>query len=227
MILFYIKILNKYNKLIKMNNMNMNPMTFNAMLNMMNQLYPNMGYNMNNFNMYNNQFLYCLMMNWMMMNPSLIQTYNNLNQNNQFNMNQINQFNNNNPNRKGMSVISVSQEDLNQAKVTGGGVISNNFQNMNCDFSSPDDLTPKYNIYFKTQKDQQMNIFCPCNLKIKDLLIKYINRLGLGPGVMGSSIFFLFNSAKLDLNENRTVGEMGMTSGSTVVVLDIRGVIGS
>ena len=35
-----------------MNMMNMNPMTFNAMLNMMNQLYPNMGYNMNNFNMY-------------------------------------------------------------------------------------------------------------------------------------------------------------------------------
>ena len=210
-----------------MNMMNMNPMTFNAMLNMMNQLYPNMGYNMNNFNMYNNQFLYCLMMNWMMMNPSLIQTYNNLNQNNQINMNQFNQFNNNNQNKIGMSTISVSQEDLNQAKVTGGGLISNNFQNMNCDFSSPNDPTPKVNIYFKTQKGQRMNIVCPCNLKIKDLLIKYIERIGLGPGVMGSSIFFLFNGGKLDINENRDVTQMGMTSGSTVVVLDIRGVIGS
>ena len=210
-----------------MNNMNMNPMTFNAMLNMMNQLYPNMGYNMNNFNMYNNQFLNYLMMNWMLMNPSLIQTYNNLNQNNQFNMNQFNQFNNNNQNRKGMSCISVSQEDLNQAKVNGGGLISSNFQNINCDFSSPYDNTPKVNVTFKTQKDQKMNIICSSNLKIKDLLLKYINRLGLGPGVIGSSIFFLFNGAKLDINENRTVGEMGMTSGTTVVVLDIRGVIGS
>ena len=210
-----------------MNNMNFDPMTFNAMLNMMNQLYPNMGYNMNNFNMYNNQFLYCLMMNWMMMNPSLIQTYNNLNQNNQINMNQFNQFNNNNQNKIGMSTISVSQEDLNQAKVTGGGLISNNFQNMNCDFSSPNDPTPKVNIYFKTQKGQRMNIVCPYNLKIKDLLIKYIERIGLGPGVMGSSIFFLFNGGKLDINENRDVTQMGMTSGSTVIVLDIKGIIGS
>ena len=194
---------------------------------MMNQLYPNMGYNMNNFNMYNNQFLYCLMMNWMMMNPSLIQTYNNLNQNNQINMNQFNQFNNNNQNKIGMSTISVSQEDLNQAKVTGGGLISNNFRNMNCDFSSPNDPTPKVNIYFKTQKGQRMNIVCPYNLKIKDLLIKYIERIGLGPGVMGSSIFFLFNGGKLDINENRDVTQMGMTSGSTVIVLDIKGIIGS
>ena len=52
MLLFYKKI-----KLKMMNNMNINPMTFNAMLNMMNILYPNMGYNINNFNMYNNQFL--------------------------------------------------------------------------------------------------------------------------------------------------------------------------
>ena len=209
-----------------MNNMNMNPMTFNAMLNMMNQLYPNMGYNMNNFNMYNNQFLYYLMMNWILMNPSLIQTYNNLNQNNQFNMNQFNQFKNNNQN-PGMSFISVSKEDLNQAIVNGGGIISNNFQNIYCDFSSPNDLTPKVNVTFKTQKGQKMNIVCPSNLKIKDLLFKYISRLGLGPGVIGSAIFFLFNGSKLDKNENRTVTQMGMTSGSTVVVLDIRGIIGS
>ena len=53
-----------------MNYMNINPMTFNAILNMMNQLYPNMGYNMNNYNMNNfnmnnnNQFLTNLMMRW-------------------------------------------------------------------------------------------------------------------------------------------------------------------
>ena len=60
-----------------------------------------------------------------------------------------------------------------------------------------------------------------------DLLIKYIERIGLGPGVMGSSIFFLFNGGKLDINENRDVTQMGMTSGSTVIVLDIKGIIGS
>ena len=37
---------------------------------------------------------------------------------------------------------------------------------------------------------------------------------------MGKLIFFLFNGAKLDINENRTITEIGMTSGATIIVLD-------
>ena len=173
--------------------------------------------------MYNNQFLTYLMMNWMLMNPSLIQIYNNYNKNNQFNMNQ---FNNNNQNMKGMNFVSISQEEVNQAIVNGGGVIPKNIQNINYDLSSPNDYTPKTNITFKTQRDQIVNIVCPVNLKVKDLLIKYINKLGLGPGVMGTSIFFLFNGLRLDINENSTVSEIGLISGSTIIVLDVNSVIG-
>ena len=203
--------------------MNFDPMTFNAMLNMMNQLYPNMGYNMNNFNMYNNQFLTNLMMSWMLMNPSLIQTYNNFNHNNNINMNQFNIF----QNRNGMNSVSVSQAELEQAKVTGGGVIPRNLRDINYDASSPyDNFSTKTNIFFTTQKGHKMNITCPLNMKVKDLFIKYVTRLGLGPSIMGNSFYFLFNGHRLSHNEEKTVQEAGI-AGSHIIVIDVRGVIGS
>ena len=202
--------------------MNFDPMMFNAMLNMMNQLHPNMGYNMNNFNMYNNQFLTNLMMSWMLMNPSLIQTYNNFNNNNNINMNQFNNL----QNRNGMNLVSVSQEELNQAKVTGGGVIPRNLQDINYNASSPFDNSPTTNIVFTTQKGHKMNITCPLNMKVKDLFIKYVTRLGLAPTIMGNSFYFLFNGRRLNHNEEKTIQEEGI-EGSHMIVVDIRGVIGS
>ena len=202
--------------------MNFDPMTFNAMLNMMNQMYPNMGYNMNNFNMYNNQFLTNLMMSWMLMNPSLVQTYNNFNNNNNINMNQFNNF----QNKNGMNLVSVSQADLNQAKETGGGVIPRNLQDIDYNATNPYDMTPTTNIVFTTQKGHKMNIICPVNMRVKDLFIKYVTRLGLAPTVMGNSFYFLFNGRRLNHNEEKTVQEEGI-EGSHMIVVDIRGVIGS
>ena len=52
---------------------NFNQGIFNMILNIMNNIYPNMGYNSFNYNnnIYNNQVLMNLMMNWMNMNPNL------------------------------------------------------------------------------------------------------------------------------------------------------------
>ena len=77
---------------------NFDPMTFNMMLNMMNVMHPNMGYNQNNFNNYNSAALMNMMMNWMNSNPLLLQMYNN----NMFQKNNMN-FNNNVPNNSGVS----------------------------------------------------------------------------------------------------------------------------
>ena len=217
--------------------MNFDPMTFNMMLNMMNLMYPNMGYNTNNYNMYNNQFLMNFMMTWMRMNPNLFQMYQNMNQNNNmnqnYNMNQNNNMDNNlsqsfnNNNRNKMSLINVSNEELNQAKVTGGGILPKNMPNNKTYDISPNDNSLKTNIAFKTQKGQTINIVCPYSMKIKDLLVKYVTRLGLGPNVMGDSLFFLFNGSKLNKNDDKTVGDLGLVAGSNIVVLDLKGVIGS
>ena len=208
---------------------NFDPMTFNMMLNMMNVMHPNMGYNQNNFNMNNNnQNLMNMMMNWMNMNPILYQMYQNMmNQNN----NNMNQFNNNNnynfnDNDNRMNILTDSQSSINQAKVTGGGILPKNIQGGNYDVS-PYDNSLKTNICFTTQKGQKMNIICPYNMKVRDLFIKYVQRLGLGPNVLGDSIFFLFNGSKINKNDNRSVGDLGLVAGSNIIVLDLKGVIGS
>ena len=115
---------------------------------------------------------------------------------------------------------------LNQAKVTGGGILPKNIQGGNYDVS-PYDNSLKTNICFITQKGQKMNIICPYNMKVRDLFIKYVQRLGLGPGVMGDSLFFLFNGQKIDLNEERTVFDIGLQNGGHIVVLDVKEVIGA
>lgn len=211
-----------------MQQQNFDPMTFNMFLNMMNIMYPNMGYNPNNYNFdMNNDFLMKNMMNWMYMNPNLMLMYNIMN--NQANLNINNNPNtqvNNNINK--LNLVRVSEQDLNQAKVTGGGVIPKNIpNNIQVNISNPYDPSEKTNITFTTQKGQKMNIVCPLNMKIKDLLVQYVLRLGLGPNVLGDSLFFLFNGAKMNKNDERSVFDLGLNAGSNIIVLDLKGVIGS
>lgn len=207
---------------------NFNPMTFNMMLNMMNIMYPNMGYKMGNYNMNTNQNNFNLMMNWMNTNPLLFQMYQMMmNQPIYNNANNNNHTSNNSFNNNKIDIVRVSDQDLNQAKVTGGGVISNNIPNNTTFDLSPFDPNYKVNIAFTTQKGQKVNIICPVNMRLEDLFIKYITRLGLGPNVLGNSIFFLFNGSKININDKRTVSDIGLIHGSNIIVLDLKGVIGS
>ena len=211
---------------------NYNPMMFYMMLNMMNNMNPGMGYNTNNYNINNIQNNMNLMMNWMNMYPILFQMYQSMMNNQYFNMNQNNNYmtksnNNDSFNENKMSLIRVSEQDLNQAKVTGGGVISKKIINNTPMDISPNSTDLKTNIAFTTQKGQKIMVVAPVNMKIKDLFVNYITRLGLGPNVLGDSIFFLFNGAQISKNDNRTVEELGLISGSIIIVLDLKGVIGS
>ena len=198
-------------------NMNMNfnyidPITFNMMLNMMNVMHPNMGFNMNkyNYNMMNNQNGMNLMKNWMNSNPNLFQTYTNMS----------NQKSNN---QNKMNFVNVSR---NEAR--SGGVFNNYIpNNISIDASSPFDDSPKVNVILNTMKGHKTNIIASYNMPVKDLLLLYVQKLGLGPAVMGDSLFFLFNGQKISVNEQRTVYDLGLHNGGQIVVLDIKGVIGA
>ena len=87
--------------------------------------------------------------------------------------------------------------------------------------------SPKTNIVLNTQKGHTTNIIASYNMKVKDLLLTYVQRLGLGPVVMGDSLFFLFNGNKLQLNEEKTVYDIGFHNGGHIVVLDVKGIIGA
>ena len=193
-------------------NFQFNPLLFNMMLNQLNLLNPNSGYNINNYNNYDQQYKMNLMFNWMKMNPFLVLLYNSM-------LNQNNNFNNNNHNNNNMNYMNVSQSGLNQAKVSGGGE--------NFDLTSLNDDCPSVNVVFTTQKGKKMNIICPSNMKIKDLFVQYVTRQGLGPGIIGDSFFFLYNGIKLNHKENRTIGELGINSGYNIIVIDIKDIMGS
>ena len=194
---------------------------FNIMLNMMNNYYPNMGYNSFNYNnnIYNNQILMNMMMNQINMNPNLLQMYNNMIQNN----NNINQ-NDNNINQN--NYMKVVNSDINQIKVNGGGLLPKNLINKNYDLTNGIN-EPKTNVIFITQKGNKIMIAAPDNMKIKDLLVQYILRIGLGPSVIGDSIFFVFNGLRIDQNEEQTVKNFFWQGSGQIVVLDTKNIIGA
>ena len=196
-----------------MNN-NFDPNLFNMMLNMMNVMFPNMGYNMNNYNMNNYQNL----MNIIMNNQMLFQMYQNMQKNMNQNQN-INNFNNR------MNLVNVNQNQMNNNQVTGGALRNSN-ANFSYNVTSSMNSSPVTNIIFTTMKEQKANLIAPINMKIKDLLFKYVTKLGLGPNVMGTSLFFLFNGKKIDLNEEKTIHEFGLEN-AHIIVLDPKEVIGS
>ena len=197
-----------------MMNNNFDPNLFNMMLNMMNVMFPNMGYNMNNYNMNNYQNL----MNIIMNNQMLFQMYQNM----QKNMNQNQNFNNFN-NR--MNFVNVNQNQMNNNQVTGGALRNSN-ANFSYNVTSSMNSSQVTNIIFTTMKEQKANLVAPIDMKIKDLLFKYVTKLGLGPNVMGTSLFFLFNGKKIDLKEEKTIHEYGLEN-AHIIVLDPKEVIGS
>ena len=212
-------------------NGNFNPYVFNMMLNMMNMMHPTMGFNQMNYNNnnYNNQDLWNMMNNWMNNNPALFQIYNNMN-----NMNNMNQFNNNNnqfnfnQNNNNMNQFNntgLSFSNNEQIKVDGGGQNSNNLQGNEINLCQNNNEL-KTNVIFITQKGKKMIIIAPVSMKMKELLVQYVVRNGLGPKVLEGNIFFIYNGLRIDHNEEKSVGEFIKNLG-VIVVLDKQNLIGA
>ena len=195
---------------------NFDPMTFNMMLNMMNVMHPNMGYNSNNYNynMNNSEDSMNLMMNWMNMNPLLLQMYNNNMFQNNYNMPQ--NYNNNN---------NLNNSNNNQANFNGG---TNPNAPSTCYDLSQNSNEPKFNVVFIHQTGKKTMMICPYSLKVKDLLLQYISRMGLNDYVIGKEIFFIYNGLKIDEKEEKSIGKyffQGMLQ--TILVVDTKNIIGA
>ena len=193
---------------------NIDPMTFNMMLNMMNVMHPNMGYNSNNYNynMNNSTDSMNMMMNWMNMNPVILQMYNN----NMFQNNNIPQnYNNNN--------INLNNSNNGQSNINGGvNDIQNTFD------LSKNSNEQKFNVVFIHQTGKKVMMICPYSLIVKDLLLKYISRVGLSDYVIGKEIFFIYNGLKIDEKEEKKIGQYffpGMLQ--TILVVDTKNIIGA
>ena len=150
----------------------------------------------------------------------MVENSNNFNQN--YNINQ----NNNNKNINQNNYMKFATSDINQIKVSGVGSLHKNLQNKSFDLTTGDNES-KINVTFTTQKGNKIMIVAPYNMKIKDLLVQYILRIGLGPSVIGDSIFFVFNGLRIDQNEEQTVKNFFWQGSGQIVVLDTKNIIGA
>ena len=190
------------------NNLVYNPMAFSMLLNYMNTMFPNMGYNINNYNIYNADYNKMLMINWMSMNPFLATLYQNL-------LNQIN-----------INICQPQFPSPSPSPSNSYNMNSNSNSNTSTYNISPNTESPKINLAFTTQKGKKLNMICSHNMKIKDLFVEYVKKLGLGPGIIGNEFYFLHNGL-VSQNDERTVGELGLNSGYNIIVIDTKDIIGA
>ena len=191
-----------------MNNMNnFDPIQMNYMMNLMNQ----------NINMKNQIDMSNFILNMMMMNQSKFNNnFNNIYQQQNYNLNGINEINfqNNNLNNEANLQNSVF------------GRIKENNKEYNDPF--PGYKGRRINCTFLTQEGTRINIAAPENIKVKELFLKFINRVGLDEKVLGNKIFFIIDGRKINEYDDRTIknflidNEKPLTS-VPIVVLETKG----
>jgi len=222
---------------INMNNMNTGLFNMNNMDNGFNNAY-NINNNMNNMNMNNmnsymlnmnninvellKAFYFTLMMNQMNTLTTMINPY-------LFIMNQSNNA------LKTRFMPSRNQND--QIIIQNGGVLPRTYignnNRMKEELPFPEYTGPRINIIFETGSGLKYNIATPYNIPIKDVLLKYIRKVGVSESLLGNKIFFILNGLTIPANEERTVKEFllihnyGLGNQVKIVVIDGSNIIGA
>ena len=228
----------------QMNNNNFNQMNMNN-FNQMNMNNPNQ-MNMNNFNQMNMNNFNQMNMN----NPNQINMNNQMNINNfnQMNMNDLNMMNQLNLNMMNfmnnyMKLYQLYNNNGNNNNKNQGkmGITNNSNNSEGKKGILPKDKQtitftafPQYNglrcnIIFQTPAGHKVIMRAPINAKMGDLLLQYISVVGLGPNVLSKGIYFLFNGKKLKKEQdfNKTAQDIGISTASTIVVIDTENLIGA
>ena len=215
---------NNMNNNMMNNNMNMNFMNNMNMMNMMNNMFNNNIMNNNNMNMMNN---------------------NNMNNMNMMNMNMMNLMNNN-MNMMNMNPMNNSMNNMNNMNMNN---FMNNSQNNNVGINfyqkSPEpaeliqrgDKTKMVEAYPGLQKSNRLNVVMhassglrlvmstPPETPIRVHIRKYLEKLGLGEGVLEKDLVFLINANKLDVNSLARMDTICQGFQTVILVIDVKNVI--
>jgi len=94
------------------------------------------------------------------------------------------------------------------------------------------DISPNYqgmkiNIFFQNSSGTKVNVLSPSDITVEDLLLNYVQKIGLGVNVIDSAIYFLFSGAKLKRNDKRKIYELGILNGTIIIVIDRNAVCGA
>ena len=187
----------------------------------------NNNFNCNNFNIYNyNDNFYNNN------NLNINKSFNNNNNNNSNMMNMLNFLNT----TWNMFRMFNNQKNVNHSATIQ--VINNNSNDFDSDklrkVIKPTviDINPKYqgvkiNIFFQNSIGTKINVLSPSDITVKDLLLNYVKKIGLGENVIDSVIYFLFSGAKLKKDDERKIYELGMMNGAIIIVIDRNAVTGA
>ena len=89
-----------------------------------------------------------------------------------------------------------------------------------------DSLSLKSNIKFSFSAGNFVNLIVPNTMKVKDLFISFITKMGFDKDILKEEIYFLFDGLKIDINEEQTIEEKGLIDLSAILVLDTKGILG-
>ena len=65
------------------------------------------------------------------------------------------------------------------------------------------------------------------NNTLQDTLIKYCQKIGVPPSLIGTKLVFLFNAQKLESLPKKTIGQIGLKNFDNITVLDKDNIIGA
>ena len=86
----------------------------------------------------------------------------------------------------------------------------------------------RINVCFELSSGQKFNEQATKSMKIIDLFIQFITRLGFKKDIIRKDIFFLFNGLSVDEKQYKnTLREMGIQNNSKILVIDSKGIIGA
>ena len=83
------------------------------------------------------------------------------------------------------------------------------------------------NLIFCATSGLKVDMPIGLNNTLQDTLIKYCQKIGVPPSLIGTKLVLLFNAEKLDPLSKKTIGQIGFKNGTRITVFDQYNVIGA
>ena len=210
---------------------------------MLNNINNNISNNMDNMNNINNNILNNMlnnhinpMNNNMISIPSKMEIIMHLMNQNTFMQNQI-EMNNQlifklfQDNYPIPNINNLSQNNNPNFQNINNFNMQNNLNNNNSNESNNTEDFPGYfgrrlAISFNTTIGTKIPMNPPENIKISELLSKFMKKMKLNENLIDDKIYFLFNGFRLKKDDQRKISELGISNTSKIIVLDLNNTIG-
>ena len=122
----------------------------------------------------------------------------------------IDLFQNNNQNLQGINNFNL-QNNLN----------NNNSNEANIIDDFPEYFGERINISFESSAGLKVIMHPPENIKIAELLSKFMKKMKLNEDLIDKKIFFLFNGYRLKKNEERNLSELDIKNYSKIIFIEM------